>query len=223
MRVSRHRVAMGILVVLGMSFAGCRTELKQVELGELETPVYIRSVLWPVNGFRLADGRKDVSAFAETLKAAHPDFVVLTGVGTGTSADVDDLAAETGLIASKGTGVALLSRVKPEETWDEKDYLVVEQPDFSITVVDFRGEPDVGTLERIMKSSPRGKVEIFCAIPYPGKGTAAYGTYDAIYRTIADGIGVVRSWGAGGFTLAGEGKLGGEAFKDKAHLVIVKD
>jgi len=216
----------GTLVALAaVAIAGCHTETTQVELGELPTPVLLRTVTWDVNGFRLADGRKDVAAFAKVLADAKVDFAALFGLDPKTAdADAAALGSATGFFVSVGgNGVALASRIKPEESWREKDHLVVEQPDFSITVVDFGGAPDLDRTTRIRKTCMRGKLAFFCAQPYFRKGNAAYEEYDLYYRTIAEGIGVVRSWGAGSCTFVGEETLGGAAFKSPAHLVIVKD
>ena len=213
-----------LAVCAAATFAGCQTEVKQVDLGELPTPVLVRTVTWDVNGFRLADGRRDVAAFAKVLADAKIDFAALFGLDPKTAAeDLSTLSRATGLVASPGNGVALVSRVKPEESWPNKDHLVVEQPDFSITVVDFGGEPDLERTERIRKTCGRGKLAYFCARPYFKKGSAAFDEYDRYYRTIAEGIGVVRTWGAGGSTFNEERSLGGAEFKAPAHLVVVTD
>ena len=224
MRQGKRRAAV-IAALAAAALAGCQTEIEQVDLGELPTPVLIRTVTWDVNGFRLADGRKDVAAFAKALADAKIDFAALFGLDQKTAEnDAAAIGSATGLFVSGGgNGVALVSRIKPEESWHEKDHLVVEQPDFSITVVDFGGEPDLERTTRIRKTCGRGKLAFFCARPYFKKGNAAFEEYDLYYRTIAEGIGVVRTWGAGACTFAGEEFLGGAAFKSPAHLVIVKD
>ena len=224
--VARNALQRGVsLLAVATGLLGCIGEsIEQVDLGELPTPVLIRTVTWDVNGFRLADGRRDVAAFAKVLADAKVDFAALFGLDPKTSAgDLKTLGEATGLVVSSGNGVALVSRIRPEEIWPEKDHLVVEQPDFSITIVDFGGEPDFERTKRIRKTCGRGKLAYFCANPYFKKGNAAFDEYDHYYRTIAEGIGVVRTWGAGGSTFAGEGRLGGAEFKTPAHLVIVKD
>ena len=225
--VMRHgkMCAAVIAAFAAAAIAGCQTEPRQVDLGELPTPVLLRTVTWDVNGFRLADGRKDVAAFAKALADAKVDFAALFGLDPKTAdADVAALGSAAGLFVSVGgNGVALASRIKPEESWHEKDHLIVEQPDFSVTVVDFGGAPDLERTHRIRETCGRGKLAFFCARPYFRKGNAAYEEYDLYYRTIAEGIGVVRSWGAGACTFAGEEYFGGAAFKSPAHLVIVKD
>ena len=214
-----------VLLAVATGLIGCVGERSgQVDLGDLPTPVLFRTVTWDVNGFRLADGNRDVAAFAKVLADAKVDFAALFGLDPKTAAgDLKSLGEATGLVVSAGNGVALVSRLKPEEIWPEKDHLVVEQPDFSITVVDFGGEPDLERTKHIRKTCGRGKLAYFCANPYFKKGGAAFDEYDLYYRTIAEGIGVVRSWGAGGSTFAGEDRLGGAEFKTPAHLVIVKD
>ena len=222
--MSMRRASCAVAAMAAAIFAGCQTEIKQVDLGELPTPVHIRTATWNVDGFRLADGRRDVAAFAKVLVGAKVTFAALFGLNPKTAAaDMEAIAAATGLHASVGNGVALLSGVKPEEIWPERDHLVVELPDYSITVVDFGGEPCPERTESIRRTCGRGKLAFFCAAPYFKKGTVAFEAYDKYYRTIADGIGVVRTWGAGGCTFDGEEKLGGAEFKSPAHLVIVKD
>ena len=223
MRQGKIRMA-AIAAIAAAAIAGCQTEPEQVDLGELPTPVLIRTATWKVDGFRLADGRKDVAAFAKVLVGAKVTFAALFGLDPKTAAaDLEAISAKTGLHASVGNGVALLSVVKPEESWPERDHLVVELPDYSITVVDFGGEPCPERTTRIRKTCGRGKLAFFCAAPYFKKGMAAFEAYDKYYRTIADGIGVVRTWGAGGCTFDSEERLGGAEFKSPAHLVIVKD
>ena len=224
--MARNTLRGGVaLLAVAAGLFGCVGERsRQVDLGDLPTPVLIRTLTWNVNGFRLADGRRDVAAFAKVIADAKVDFAALFGLDPKTAAgDLKSLGEATGLVVSVGNGVALVSRLKPEEIWPNKDHLVVEQPDFSITVVDFGGEPDFERTNRIRKTCGRGKLAYFCANPYFKKGNPAFDEYDLYYRTIADGIGVVRTWGAGGSTFAGEDRLGGAEFKTPAHLVIVKD
>ena len=79
----------GVLLTVA-TFTGCQTEIEQVNLGELPVPVYIRTVMWDVNGFRLADGRKNVTEFANVIENAKVTFAVLFGLDpTTASADVE--------------------------------------------------------------------------------------------------------------------------------------